>query len=67
MAATAEASVTKLLGIRTGAAVFRAERVTFLPNDKPFEFVQSIIRGDRYSIVLDLVKHGSEKRTLELR
>jgi hypothetical protein len=29
--------------------------------------VQSIIRGDRYSIVLDLVKRGAEKRTLELR
>jgi GntR family transcriptional regulator len=67
LAATADDSVTKLLGIRKGAAVFRVERVTFLPNDKPFEFVQSTIRGDRYSIVLDLVKHGAEKRTLELR
>jgi GntR family transcriptional regulator len=67
VAATADESVTKLLGIRKGAAVFRVERVTFLPNDKPFEFVQSTIRGDRYSIVLDLVKRGAEKRTLELR
>jgi GntR family transcriptional regulator len=67
VAATADDSVTKLLGIRRGAAVFCVERVTFLPNDRPFEFVQSTIRGDRYSIVLDLVKHGAEKRTLELR
>lgn len=67
LAATADESVTKLLGIRKGDAVFSVERVTFLPNDKPFEFVQSTIRGDRYSIVLDLVKRGAEKRTLELR
>lgn len=67
VAATAEAGAGKLLGIRPGAAVFKVERVTFLPNDKPFEFVQSTIRGDRYSIVLDLVKHGAEKRTLELK
>jgi len=67
VAATADESVTKLLGIRKGDAVFRVERVTFLPNEKPFEFVQSTIRGDRYSIVLDLVKRGAEKRTLELR
>jgi len=67
VAATADDSVTKLLGIRKGAPVFRVERVTFLPNDRPFEFVQSTIRGDRYSIVLDLIKHGAEKRTLELK
>lgn len=67
LAAVADASVTKLLGIKAGAPVFQVERVTFLPNDKPFEFVQSTIRGDRYSIVLDLVKRGAEKRTLELK
>ncbi len=66
VAAKAERTVAKLLGIPPGAPVFQAERVTFLPNGKPFEFVESTIRGDRYSIVLDLVKHGAEKRTLEL-
>ena len=67
VAATADRSVRKLLRIPHGAAVFQVERITFLPNDKPFEFVQSTIRGDRYSIVLDLVKRGAEKRTLELK
>jgi GntR family transcriptional regulator len=62
VAATAGASAAKLLGIRVGAPVFKVERISFLPNDKPFEYVQSIICGDRYSIVLDLVKHGAEKR-----
>jgi GntR family transcriptional regulator len=66
-AAAAEAATAKLLRIPTGSPVFKAERVTLLPNQKPFEFVQSTIRGDRYTIVLDLVKHGSEKRVLELK
>ena len=35
------------------------ERVTLLPNERPFEFVQSVVRGDRCTIVLDLVKPGA--------
>ena len=64
MVGKADRAAAKLLGIQPGAPVFQAERVTFLPNGKPFEFVQSTIRGDRYSIVLDLIKHGPEKRML---
>ena len=30
------------------------------PNDKPFEFVRSVMRGDRFGIVLDLVKDNAE-------
>lgn len=56
----------ELLQVPVGSPVFAVERVTMLPNGKPFEFVNSIVRGDRYSIVLDLVKHGAEKRTLSL-
>lgn len=56
-AAAADAPSAELLEIPVGAPVFTAERVTLLPNEKPFEFVQSVVRGDRYSIVLDLVKH----------
>ena len=55
-----------LLGIAAGAPVFAVERVTLLPNEKPFEFVQSVVRGDRYSIVLDLVKHDGGQRVLTL-
>ena len=54
-AALADEEAAKLLGIAAGSAVFAAERVTFLPGGKPLEFVKSIMRGDRYSIVLDLV------------
>ena len=66
-AALADPAVADLLAIPVGAPVFTVERVTMLPNEKPFEFVQSVVRGDRYSIVLDLVKHEGGERVLRLR
>src|SRR5271157_2546754 len=48
--AAADTTAAALLGIAAGAPVFMAERVTLLPNEKPFEFVQSVVRGDHYSI-----------------
>jgi len=67
IAAAADAESAKLLGIPAGAPVFCVERITLLDNQKPFEFVQSTVRGDRYSIVLDLVKHDGGQRVLQLR
>ena len=58
-AAAAEAEAAELLGVPAGSPVFTVERVTLLPNERPFEFVQSVVRGDRYTIVLDLVKPGA--------
>jgi GntR family transcriptional regulator len=58
-AAAANAAASELLGIPIGSPVFSVERVTLLPNERPFEFVQSVVRGDRYTIVLDLVKPGA--------
>jgi GntR family transcriptional regulator len=69
-AAAAEAAAAELLGIPAGSPVFTVERVTLLPNERPFEFVQSVVRGDRYTIVLDLVKPGAtagESQTNALR
>ena len=66
-AALVEAAPAELLAIAEGAPVFAVERVTLLPNEKPFEFVQSVVRGDRYSIVLDLVKHHVGKQVLKQR
>jgi GntR family transcriptional regulator len=63
-AAAADQAAAELLEIPTGSPVFAVERITMLFNERPFEFVQSIVRGDRYSIVLELVKDGAEKRTL---
>ena len=59
-AALAEPGMAELLAIAPGSPVFAVERVTLLPNERPFEFVQSVVRGDRYSIVLELEKHGGE-------
>jgi GntR family transcriptional regulator len=69
-AGAAEASAAELLEIPVGSPVFSVERVTLLPNERPFEFVQSVVRGDRYSIVLDLVKPDAaqpERRASALR
>lgn len=53
-ASVADRAAARLLRIPMGAPVFAAERITFLANGKPFEFVESVMRGDRYNIVLDL-------------
>ncbi len=45
---------SELLRVLPGAPVLAVERVTYLATGKPFEFVQSLIRGDRYSIILEL-------------
>jgi len=66
-AVAADALAAKLLGIPAGSPVFAVERVTLLPNEKPFEFVQSVVRGDRYAIVLDLVKQDGANGVLTLR
>lgn len=53
-AVPAELAPATLLGIDVGSPVFSVERVTYLPDGKPFEYVKSIMRGDRYSIILQL-------------
>ena len=50
----AEPASAGLIGIAAGSPVFSVERVTYLAGLKPFEFVQSIMRGDRYNIILGL-------------
>jgi GntR family transcriptional regulator len=65
-ASAADPAGAKLLGIPLGSPVFAVERVTMMPNERPFEFVQSIVRGDRYTIVLDLVKETGRERALTL-
>lgn len=64
-AVAADAATAGLLGIAAGSPVFAVERVTLLANDGPFEFVQSIMRGDRYSIILDLSANRAPQATRE--
>ena len=43
-----------LLRVPAGSPALAAERLTRLADGRPLEYVQSIMRGDRYKIVLDL-------------
>lgn len=43
------------LGVSEGSAGLAGERVTFLASGRPLEYVYSLMRGDRYEIVLELV------------
>jgi len=46
--------VAPLLRVAPGSPALAAERLTSLADGRPLEYVQSIMRGDRYKIVLDL-------------
>jgi GntR family transcriptional regulator len=48
--------VAALLRVAAGSPAFAAERLTSLADGSPLEYVQSIMRGDRYRIVLDLAR-----------
>jgi len=45
-----------LLRVAASSPALAAERLTTLGDGRPLEFVQSIMRGDRYRIVLDLTR-----------
>ena len=48
--------VAPLLHTAVGAPALRAERLAVLADGRPLECVQSIMRGDRYKVVLDLTR-----------
>lgn len=62
-AVAADPETAALLDIDVGSPVFAVERVTLLADDRPFEFVQSFMRGDRYSIILDLAANRAPQAT----
>jgi GntR family transcriptional regulator len=43
------------LGEPAGSPALATERIVFLADGRPLEYVQSIMRGDRYKLTLDLV------------
>jgi GntR family transcriptional regulator len=49
--------VAALLGVSARSPAMTAERVTFLADGRPLEYVQSIMRGDRYTVAIDLTRH----------
>jgi len=62
VAVAASPADAALLGVDPGSPAFAAERVTHLADGRPFEFVRSIMRGDRYSIVLELAADRATTR-----
>jgi GntR family transcriptional regulator len=48
--------IAALLQMPPGAPALRAERLALLADERPLEWVQSIMRGDRYKVVLDLTR-----------
>lgn len=46
----------KLLEVKAGTQALIIERVTYLTNDIPFEYVKSVYRGDKYKFYVDLYK-----------
>lgn len=49
-----------LLRTSPGSPGFAAERITYDADGRPIEYVKSVMRGDRYKIVLDLVKQPNQ-------
>jgi GntR family transcriptional regulator, N-acetylglucosamine utilization regulator len=57
-AALARPHERALLHLQRGAPVLKIQRTTFDGDQRPFEYVQSIYRGDRYRFVARLVREG---------
>lgn len=49
-----EADDAKELGLKAGEPALAAERLTVLGDGRPLEYVVSVMRGDRYRIILNL-------------
>lgn len=56
VAVAIDADEARLLCVAPGSPGLAAERTTFLADGQPLEHVQSTMRGDKYKIVLDLVR-----------
>jgi GntR family transcriptional regulator, N-acetylglucosamine utilization regulator len=54
MAVPASEEAALLLQVPAGSPVLSAERLTTLADGRPLEYVHSVMRGDRYKVVLDL-------------
>ncbi len=53
--------IAALLRVSARSPAMTAERVTFLADGRPLEFVQSLMRGDRYSVAIDLTRDPSRQ------
>ncbi|HEY8450536.1 MAG TPA: GntR family transcriptional regulator, partial [Bacillota bacterium] len=53
---TAGAFAARHLGVARGAPAFRVERVCYDASQRPLEFRESVIRGDRYRFHVELTR-----------
>src|SRR5262245_54348486 len=61
VAALLDRAEAKLLKVAPASPALSAERVSYLSSGQPLEVTYSIMRGDRYQIVLDLTRHQLKK------
>jgi GntR family transcriptional regulator len=61
VAALLDRADAKLLKVAAASPALSAERVSYLSSGQPLEVTYSIMRGDRYQIVLDLTRHQLKK------
>jgi len=61
VAALLDRAEAKLLKAAPASPALSAERVSYLSSGQPLEVTYSIMRGDRYQIVLDLIRHQFKK------
>jgi len=57
-AVAVDAETAALLGIPKRSPVMAVERISFLAGGDPLELVESVMRGDQYQIVLELVSEA---------
>ncbi len=50
----ADIDLARTLGIEEGKAILYSERISYLENDIPVEFVESYISGDRFSLTIKI-------------
>ena len=55
IAVTLGADDAAILRVQAGAPALSVQRLACLADGRPLEFVQSLMRADRYRVVLDLV------------
>lgn len=64
-AANLSAHDAGLLGVATGAAGLRIERISYLPSGKVVEFTRSLYRGDTYDFAVELTLSPDVERPKE--
>ncbi len=66
-AAIAGRDARSALGITAGSPVFEIRRLTFTQDNRPFEYVESTYRGDKFTLSARLNLRGSSEMVVEYK